>query len=67
MNPTKNAQKQEKAHIKLTISTWNKDSHGLYDYESGPENYKKEDMKIENTTIIYRDSNAPRTLLLPKN
>ena len=27
--------KSHKSSIKLTISTWNKDSHGLYDYESG--------------------------------
>ena len=40
----------------MNISTWNKDSHGLYDYESGPDNYKNEVCKIENTTIIYRDS-----------
>lgn len=81
MNSNKSAPKQEKAQyklhnpsVKLTISTWNKDSHGLYDYESSTESYKSETVKIENTTVIYRDTNgnsvtnsAPRTLLLPKN
>lgn len=59
--------------IKLTVSTWNKDSHGLYDYESAIESYKIEEHKIENSTTIYRDSNSKfslieaRTALVQKN
>lgn len=32
--------------IKLSMSTWSKDSHGLYDYESSNESYKTENHKI---------------------
>ena len=41
----------------MRISTWNKDSHGLYDYESTQDNYKTEQNYISATTIIYRDTN----------
>ena len=44
--------------IELKISTWNKDSHGLYDYESPPENYKDDIFYIDSTTIVLRDVNG---------
>ena len=42
----------------MRLSTWNKDSHGLYDYESTSENYKTESFYIDASAIIYRDSNS---------
>ena len=39
----------------MRISTWNKDSHGLYDYESAQDNYKNDTYYIDATTLIYRD------------
>jgi len=29
----------KKPHVYMQISTWNKDSHGLYDFDSNAENY----------------------------
>lgn len=49
--------------IKLTISTWNKDSHGLYDYESTVQSYKTETFRIDNSTIIYRDALGNKPLI----
>ena len=44
--------------IRMKISTWNKDSHGLYDYESNCENYRNEIFYIEATTVVFRDANS---------
>ena len=50
----------------MRISTWNKDSHGLYDYESLPENYKNDTLYIDATTVISRDlSRTSRVILDP--
>ena len=46
----------------MRISTWNKDSHGLYDYESTQDNYKTEQNYIDASTIIYRDINSTSNL-----
>lgn len=44
--------------VKMKISTWNKDSHGLYDYESNPESYRLEQFFIDMSTVIFRDAHS---------
>lgn len=55
MKPQKNFKDlmcEPKAEIKAV--TWNKDSHGLFDYESKSLTHKK--FLLDNTTRIYRNN-----------
>lgn len=44
--------------VRMKISTWNKDSHGLYDYESTTDSYRNEQFYIDMSTVIFRDANS---------
>ena len=39
----------------MHISMWNKDSHGLYDFDSSPENYELQDFYIDRSVSIFRN------------
>jgi hypothetical protein len=41
--------------IEVVVSTWVKDSHGLYDYEAAEEFYKRETYYIRNSTKVFRE------------
>ena len=37
------------------MTTWIKDSHGLFDYQASEENYESETIYLENECRIYRN------------
>ena len=41
--------------IELTLSTWLKDSHGLYDYEAPDTKCERETIPISRSSNIYRN------------
>jgi hypothetical protein len=44
--------------MKLTSTTWTKDSYGLFDYQAKEDQYKKFTNYIEETTFIVRNNNS---------
>ena len=41
--------------LEITITTWLKDSHGLYDYDALEDAYKRETLYVKNNCKILRD------------
>lgn len=52
--------------VEVNISTWIKDSHGLYDYEAQEDAYRRETQYIKNSCKIYRDNHKADTVHPPK-
>ena len=48
--------------VEVSISTWTKDSHGLYDYEAQEDSYRQETHFINKSCKIYRDNHKPDTV-----
>lgn len=40
--------------LEITVSTWIKDSHGLYDYEASEDSYKRDTFYVKNSGKIVR-------------
>ena len=65
--PTQNRPQVSPVHlplysIEIKISTWTKDSHGLYDYEAQEDNYRTETVYVKNSCKIYRNNNTYETV-----
>lgn len=45
------------------VSTWIKDSHGLYDYEATEDSYKREIFYIKSSSKVYRELTKGETVM----
>ena len=41
--------------LEIIVSTWIKDSHGLYDYEASEDSYKRDTFYVKNSGKIVRE------------
>lgn len=41
--------------VEMNVTTWTKDSHGLYDYQAQPQQYRKEVFYLDIECKLFRD------------
>ena len=47
-----------KFNLNMTVRTWIKDSHGLYDYQATEDNYHSETHTINYDCAVHRDNHG---------